>query len=467
MSITPIEQSLSGFRFYINHRQNLIQTAFLVVTWIILGFHLELIGPTMSNIAANIRVDFSGIGSILAARATGYLIANIFGVILQNIVKKYSEGLLICAFMLSAIVVFATPFVTSLILMYVLFFIQGIAQSLTDLGGMNILLTMWNDKAAAPLNMTQLGYGIGAILVNLLVRSFLVDKSSSINITAMIIPYSITAALCFLVAIGHALFYIRKLRNPREQTEGGQFDYNTLNNHGETVREIVSPYSPRTFGNGDFQYGLILSILFICYIFFVSGDDQTFSRFFFSYLKSEQFHLSNSVASRDVILYWLSYSIGRLIGAILSIWFSVNMCLNFIWFGGLCLAIAWLIVVWTIGLTSTTLFILGAATGFVFAPLFPLSLSLINQRLNVVPVLLALLLCGAGLGAIAFQKLAGIIMDKNPNHFPTLLIVCILISIVLYIISNAISYFYQRKNRSSLIHGVVLPLEVFNEDEQQ
>ncbi|CAF1684321.1 unnamed protein product, partial [Adineta ricciae] len=354
-------------------------------------------GPTMSILAENIQVDYSGMGSVLAFRAVGYLIANIFGVILQNIVKKYSEGLLICAFLLSAVVVFTTSFARSLWLIYILFFAQGISQSCTDLGGMNILLTMWSDKAAAPLNIIQLGYGIGAIFVNLLVRSFLVEKSSSTTTNSLVIPYSITAGLCILVAVGHAGFYIQKLRNPREQVEAGQFDYNTLNNNNnnETVREFGSPYSPRTFGHGDFQYGLTLSILFICYIFFVSGDDQTFSRFFFTYLQSGQFHLSTSAASWDVILYWLSYSVGRLFGAILSILFSVTMCLNIIWFGGLCLAIAWLILVWNVGLTSTSLLILGSATGFVFAPLFPLSISLINQRLNVVPVLLASVLCGA------------------------------------------------------------------------
>jgi hypothetical protein len=83
------------------------------------------------------------------------------------------------------------------------------------------------------------------------------------------------------------------------------------------------------------------------------------------------------------------------------------MCLNIAWLGGLCLAIAWLIFVWVIGLTSTSLFILGSATGLVFSPIFPLSFGLFNQRLNVTPLLLALLFCGSALGAIIFQKIAG------------------------------------------------------------
>jgi hypothetical protein len=70
-----------------------------------------------------------------------------------------------------------------------------------------------------------------------------------------------------------------------------------------------SPYSPRTCGRGYFQYGLILSIIFICYTFFIGANDQTFSKFFFAFLESDQFNISTGAASWGIILYWLSYSV--------------------------------------------------------------------------------------------------------------------------------------------------------------
>ena len=124
---------------------------------------------------------------------------------------------------------------------------------------------------------------------------------------------------------------------------------------------------------------------------------------------------------------------------------------------------AWAIFVWVVGLNGTSLFILGAVTGLVFAPIFPLSFGFFNQRLNVVPMLIALLLCGSALGALIFQKVAGnntynenspskfvffcssgFVMDQNPNHFPILLIVCILMSILLYIVSNIVHIIHRR-----------------------
>ncbi len=104
----------------------------------------------MSILAANVNVHYSGMGSVLASRGAGYLVANILGAILQNIVKKHSDAILACAFILAAIgriypyfnknidffflAVFLSPFVTSIIVLGVLFFIQGIGHGLTDLG---------------------------------------------------------------------------------------------------------------------------------------------------------------------------------------------------------------------------------------------------------------------------------------------------------------------------------------------
>lgn len=57
----------------------------------------------MTTLAANTKVDYNGMGSVLASRGLGYLVANILGAILQNIVKKHSDGLLVLSFILPAI----------------------------------------------------------------------------------------------------------------------------------------------------------------------------------------------------------------------------------------------------------------------------------------------------------------------------------------------------------------------------
>ena len=87
---------------------------------------------------------------------------------------------------------------------------------------------MWGVNAAAPLSSAHLGYGIGAVFVNLIVRPFLIQSTLPSNTTEsglssnqtrsnIVIPYSIVSIMCFLVAIGHTFFYIRKLRNVKEE----------------------------------------------------------------------------------------------------------------------------------------------------------------------------------------------------------------------------------------------------------
>ena len=78
---------------------------------------------------------------------------------------------------------------------------------------------MWGTHAAAPLNAVHLGYGLGAIFVNLLVRPFITMKSSSADKRNIIIPYSIAGGLCFFIAIGHLIFYIFKIRHRRQRRQ--------------------------------------------------------------------------------------------------------------------------------------------------------------------------------------------------------------------------------------------------------
>ncbi|CAF1183815.1 unnamed protein product [Adineta ricciae] len=298
---------LSNIQIYLKQPWDLIKTGYLILTWITMGFHLELIGPTMPILATNIQVTYSGMGSVLASRSAGYLVANCLGATLQSIVKNHSEGLLFCAFFLPAIAVFATPFITSLILMCIVSFAQGISKGFTDLGkfrllgylfeyiyigGNNLLLKMWTVNASAPLNAVHLGYGVGAVFANLLIRPFLTNRN-------IFVPYSITALICLLISVGHIFLYILEIRNRRQKSRVEEV---------EESLEKSSPYSPRTCGRGSFQYGLILSIMFIAYTFFVGGNYQTFSKFYFSFLKFEKFKLSNEDASWGMILFWLSSS---------------------------------------------------------------------------------------------------------------------------------------------------------------
>lgn len=186
------------------------------------------------------------------------------------------------------------------------------------------MLRMWGDNVAAPLNVVHLGYGFGAVFANFLVKPFLGEDKKPIilsdNSTKLIekeisnikIPYAITGFCCLLICIGHFIFLIYEQRKKRQIKENRSTDYSTVSTKGDNEKKEekkYSEYSPKSCGNGYFTYGLIMSIIYIIFMFFVSGNDQTFGKFFFSFLTSSQFQISKQGATWGMILYWLSYSV--------------------------------------------------------------------------------------------------------------------------------------------------------------
>jgi hypothetical protein len=61
-------------------------------------------------------------------------------------------------------------------------------------------------------------------------------------------------------------------------------------------------------------------------------------------------------------------------------------------------------------------------------------------------------------------------MDRDPNHFSTLITICIILTMILYIIANFIIFFHQRslkKLAHPVVNDVSLTADKLNEDEQQ
>lgn len=276
------------------------------------------------------------------------------------------------------------------------------------------MLRMWGDYVAAPLNVVHLGYGFGAVFANLIVKAFIQiifdQKSHELIETMKIrIPYLIISLLCLIIFLIHLVFSIIELKRKKETKINERVEYSSVSVevNSKEKKEEHRFYSPSSCGYGSFSYGLIMSIIFTFYMFFLSGNDQTFGKFFFIFLKQERFAISANGATWGMIIYWLSYSLGRLICAFITICVPVHIAISGLWVFGFTLAAAWYIFVWWIELTSTTLFVLGAFTGLVFSPTFPLSFAFLNQRLNVNPLLVALLLSGSACGGMIFQKIAG------------------------------------------------------------
>ena len=180
---------------------------------------------------------------------------------------------------------------------------------------------------AAPLNLVHLGYGFGAVLANLLIRRSggepIADRSLSMtNPTSSssenIKPsYWLTSFLCLIIGVAHLTLAIRQIllrksekRERRETEPSGTLAMVLADDaDGERPVKLVSSSSPRLCGYGSLSYGLLMSSVWIVYMFFLTGNDQTFSKFFFSFLKTSSLSLTRELATWGMIIYWFSYSV--------------------------------------------------------------------------------------------------------------------------------------------------------------
>jgi F0F1-type ATP synthase membrane subunit a len=183
------------------------------------------------------------------------------------------------------------------------------------------MLSMWGDQAAAPLNIVHLGYGFGAVIANLIVKPYLGEEKSKtlsdysteimkVKESNIKIPYTIASCCCLLITVIHLIFLIIESRNRRERIANDKIVYSSVVSEMKEVdKKKSSHYSPKSCGNGNFSYGLSMSIVLTLYIFFMSGNDQTFGKFFFSFLTNPKFDISKSGATWFMVIYWLSYSV--------------------------------------------------------------------------------------------------------------------------------------------------------------
>lgn len=86
---------------------------------------------------------------------------------------------------------------------------------------------------------------------------------------------------------------------------------------------------------------------------------------------------------------------------------ATSIILSVVLTSGLCVGIIWLIFIWVIGATSTSLCVLGTAAGAVLGALFPLSMAYISERMQVTHVALAYLYSSEAIGGALFSKICG------------------------------------------------------------
>jgi FHS family Na+ dependent glucose MFS transporter 1 len=127
-----------------------------------LGMVGALLGPSLPYLAEITRTSLSQISILFIARSLGYLGGSIMGGYLFD---RFSGHVLMAITLLAlGITVWLTPSVSLLWILTGLLFLTGLSQGIVDVGGNTLIVWLYGKKVGPYMNALHMFYGVGTFL---------------------------------------------------------------------------------------------------------------------------------------------------------------------------------------------------------------------------------------------------------------------------------------------------------------
>lgn len=435
-----------------------LRTIWLVATWISMGAFLEIAGTTLKDFVYRLNSDYDSISSAYTGRSVGKFIGSILGGLLVDKFGRYTDFQIAVNLCIAAVTTAGLPWVQDLNLLWFMYFVLGTNLGIINIGGQRILLCTWLDKSASPMHIVHLGYGTGGFLAPLIVNPFLadfatsgtsnstdqVDTTNSIsstvthstrrsteiaNVTSSItsapvsrIEYAYIIIACYTFFLSLIYFVYQCKENRNRTSEHNESDSNKSNaNKLHQKRRLIDMINPASCDDGNFCFGaLILGFLFLRF-FGIVGADRTGGTFLRSYAV-DQLHFSKDDGSYINTAYWVSYSVGRLIGFIAARWVPIRVIMVIEGIGtmlvGICLRLFALD-------NQIALWVLAVLMGLFLGPMFPTGIAWGDYHIDMTGMAIMFVMLGSASGGFTFLKVCGYSYEKYGPETFTYLYLCV------------------------------------------
>lgn len=130
----------------------IVKTGLLILTWISFGLNFEMIGSTMEDLKIFLDVNYSTYSFGLVLRNSGYLAFTLMLGFCLDRLTNYSDILMAVSSLLIGITSLLTPVTRSYFFSMSYYFLQGVCQAIYDLTGNVIILDLWSEINASPIN---------------------------------------------------------------------------------------------------------------------------------------------------------------------------------------------------------------------------------------------------------------------------------------------------------------------------
>ena len=305
--------------------------------------------------------------------------------------------------------------------MYMYLYCYGVNQNnFTTSAGIRTVITKWGEKRAMLLQILNVGYGVGALFVPILVNPFLailkqrknkhkpkgdnvVVKQDSHLHTAFVIIGILTLALSFLFFY----FHIKKVLSK----SGHSVAYTPLqpvSHRKQRHSPCCDAINPATYANGQSVYGSIIFVLLFIYFFNIGGGAEMFAHFVRS-ISVKVFKFTNNEASYLNTSFWIGITLGRIVTSFTACYVSTRKLFRIHVFLH---AVATTMVNLSASSSPQMLWVGTFVEGCLISPLYAGGIAYVSTLVEVSGVCLMVIQLASSAGDLVYIWVAGMLYDQ-------------------------------------------------------
>lgn len=358
-----------------------------------MGVNVAVLGTTLPNLAAQTQMSVGDMGNLFLVGAIGGVIGTLLGGRLFDHLRGHA--VLGLAQLASSLLVGLIPFASSFIWLIVIITIKGVMDGIINNGANTLLVWTHREKVSPYMNGLHFCFGLGAFLAPLLVAQ-VVDIPGAYR----------------WVYVGLAAFTV--LAGLRMLTMGDSPQAAASTESASAVQPRHIPYSV-----------VITAALFL---FFYVGSEIAFGGWIYTY--AVELKLAPAVqAAYLTSLFWLSFTIGRLLSVPLATRWSPQQVITAAIVGSL----FFIGLMFVFADSIAVLWIAACGVGFCMAPIYASGFTLAVQGIDLTAQASGIILLGDSFGGMILPWLVGqVLKGTGPRAMVYLVFISLLFNLLAF-----------------------------------
>ncbi|MFT7802931.1 monocarboxylate transporter 10 [Arapaima gigas] len=417
-------------------------TLTLCASFLGLGMSISVLGPTLGDLATNVKQNISSISHVFVGRSAGYMGGSILAGLLFDYMNPHL--LLGLSMLLTAFGMMAVAFCSNAVLLTALMSCIGVSMGSLDTGGNVLILNTWGDRAGPHMQALHFSFAAGAFAAPITAKlifggddqlnenAFLESKSDqlptlTLNSSGSPLTTTEDKSLCSALHSVHS----ETLKSMWAYIVIGVFVFLVSLLFFIMYFRITSLWeTPRTSSGKQLvakHHNALILFLFFFFFWYV-GAEVAYGSFIYTYAK-DYAHMDMSQAAGLNSLFWGTFAAMR--G--LAIFFATCMkpgTMILLSLAGCTLSSILL------SLFSSNRVILWSCTalyGASMATTFPSGISWVEQYIRVTGHSAAMFVVGSALGEMVLPALVGFLLGKV-QELPVLMYLSLATAIITSII---------------------------------